>query len=263
MNRLDILSLVPLKVYGSFACRTRNSKFIPFRCSSLLLSVLALLSSASVHGLEIDIGLSTGGTAAVTNIYGTTVVSGSVTNWGSHFKDYVFMLKSGTGSNIVIDSFAITVTANPGITGTPNLNVTWFNWVDSNSQTNPDYASRLGTATAPPGSFNGFSDTLMGPATFSPTSIAATPAGSKYFFRVWDAGAGQSTGYSVKLVPNTDLVFAISNAGVSMYNYDGATFSTTPATNYIPVPEPSTYLLAAVSAVIFAWTARKRSCLQL
>jgi hypothetical protein len=204
--------------------------------------------------------VSSNGTLQNINVYGTTVdTGGNVTNWGTRFRDYVFMLKSNTGSTLNIDQFAVQISANPGVNATQTLNVSWFNWVNSTSQNNPSVSSQLGVATGAPGSFSAFGDTLMGPANFSPTTITVSPTGSYYFFRIWNQANSQTTGYGTKMVGNSDLSFTFSNSDISMYNYNGATFSSTPAQSFTPVPEPSTWILASASVLMFLCLKLKNS----
>lgn len=222
-----------------------------------------LLLSTNCFGLEVLMSVSSNGTLANVNIYGTSVdTGGNVTNWGSNFRDYVFMLKSNTGSNIVIDQFAVQISANPGVNTTATLNASWFNWVNSSSQTNPSSAAQLGEAVGAKGSFNAFADALIGPANFTPSSITVTPSGSYYFFRVWTSGPAVVTGYGTKMVANSDLSISFSSSNISMYNYNGSTFSTTPAQSFTPVPEPSTCILSAISFFMLVGLERKRKLLR-
>lgn len=250
------IQFIELQTHSICAVRRNTLRFIS----------LFLLSCMNASGLEIFMNVSTSGTTSNFQVYNQTVDgSGNVVSWGTNgsnsgYRDYIFKLVSTSGSNITIDSFSVQLSGNAGSQTTQNINSAWFNYQDSTSLNDPIYANRLGNATASKNSFpsTGFKDVLMGSANFSPT-ITVSPGGNMYFFRVWSAASSSNSGYGTKMAPNANLSFSVANTNISMYNYDqsSGTFSTTPATNFAPVPELPTYISGAIASIVMAVYARR------
>lgn len=169
--------------------------------------------------------------------------------------------QSSTGSTVNIDDFKVQLTANAGNNvGTNTLNVTWFNWVDATSQTNPVWANRVGSLSVPSSSVSAsFTTYLVCPGSFSPSPIPALSTGSSYFFRIWSQGGNSNQGYGLKVLrDNIDLQYNVTSTSIDVYNYNGTTFSVTPASTFTPVPEPSTYLLCGLASAVMVWSQRRR-----
>lgn len=219
-----------------------------FLCVFALYGVLSLAGQAQAATIWLD--ADPGGTTSNVNVQQAVYNSGTgqVTDWGT-YRDYRFQLEANP--QVSVADFALRLSVNKSSSFSAPLNVTWFADSITPYAALPDFQTALGTVSAsdlPTGSFAPY---VVGPGPFhAPLTIPAVK--TAYWVRIWAATSGGADKYQVKVAPNADLEYVSSASNVTMYDYDGTSFSATPAaqtTNINPVPEPANWSGALMAVV--------------
>lgn len=211
--------------------------------TALSLVLLALLSGMRAEATAVFYVNSIGSTAN-NNIYGTTLdVAGNVTDWGAHYKDVSFKLVAASSSTSLTSS-AVWVSANKGNNADSTGNLLRATWFAGPIVSNPTYSSRLGTASLNSTLLtSSFADFMIGPSSFD-VPVAISTSGSDFFIRIWAIGSNSNEGFGIKLADNTSLEYASPDSPITMYNWNGTSYNSSPATvNIALVPEPSAFSL--------------------
>ena len=194
------------------------------------------------------------------NIYGTTLdLAGDVNNWGGNYKDIAFRL-TASNAGTTLDSSAVWVSANKGNNADSSGNLLRATWFAGGITANPTYSSRLATLSINSALLtSSFADFMIGPSSFiSPVSVATT--GTDYFIRIWASGNNSNAGFGIKLADNAVLEYASPDNPITMYNWNGTSYSSTAATsNLALVPEPSTFSLLAFGLGVVLLRCRRKA----
>ena len=225
--------------------------------TALSLVLLALLGGMRAEATAVFYVNSIGSTANH-NIYGTTLdVGGNVTDWGSHYKDISFKLVAAS-ANTSLTSSALWVSANKGNNADSSGNLLRATWFAGPIVNNPTYSSRLGTSSLNSTLLtSSFADFMIGPSSFD-VPVAISTSGSDFFIRIWAVGSNSNAGFGIKLADNTSLEYASPDSPITMYNWNGTSFNSSPATvNFSLVPEPSAFSLLVSGLGLLALLRRR------
>lgn len=213
------------------------------------LGLCILASGTHVFGSAVFYVNSIGNTKN-SNIYGATIdVNGDVTSWGAHYEDVAFKLVASS-SGTSLTASAVWVSANKGNNADANNNLLRATWFAGPITSNPTYSSRLGTASLNSTLLtSSFADFKIGPSAFE-NPVAISTGGSDFFIRIWAVGGNSNAGFGIKLAANTSLEYASPDSPITMYNWNGSSYSTTAATQDLnlvnSVPEPSAFSLLVI-----------------
>lgn len=230
-------------------------------CSVVVAMIIFGWSNGS-HALEIEFNFA--GSTLAKNVFGAVVPNGSpipTSTWGgagnSAYQDFGFKLVSTSGT-VAFDKFGVQMRITvPGGIPTGNLNVSFFSGPIVSA---PNVSTWIGTYSLPYNSVPSFDNNIfLSPGTFSPNMTATPNPGSEYFARVWSTTATGSQ-WVFKYESNANITYS-GNVGVNIYNWTGSSYSTTAAGSFVPVPEPSTYVLGALGTAAIAYVARRRKAL--
>lgn len=233
----------------------------------LMTVVFVIAGNASVSALEVDslsINISEHPTKN-TNIFGTTFnVDGFVTDWGSNYMMIKLKLSADpkfTFQNLYLDAFA-----NRGNQNTDPSNALRFalfaqdpvvnNLNDSDALAKTAINQALISPT--------FTDYLMGPAPGTINISPAAPDPSEFFLMIYSGGAGVNDGYGLKVDKTAPVItfYApdVPSPGLQVQYFNGSSFTTASSLppGGTPLPEPSTYMLCTLSALVLGSIAKGR-----
>lgn len=224
-------------------------------------TIFIVAGSASVSALEVDslsINISEHPTKN-TNIFGTSFnIDGFVTDWGSDYMMIRLKLTSDpkfTFQNLYLDAFANR--GNDNTDPTNSLRFALFaqdpvlnNLNDSDALAKTAINQAMISPT--------FTDYLMGPGpgTINISPPDPDPAVNEYYLMIYAGGAGVNDGYGLKVDKAApEITFYAPDVpapGLQVQYFNGTSFTTASISvpQGTPVPEPSTYLLCTLSALV-------------